>query len=417
MKFQWIPTRSSFYQNGIEIHPNENAFPSKESVSKIESFPNSPIPIENSVFFHQLKKIDNLITKITVLTGLAGIGTITDMMPLVGENRALVSLACSFLTELGSNPSIQAIPGLKNILIHTNISEKKISSKDIGWGIGPLLNAAGRMGNTELSLALLLSKSHDSAQPLIQELIKTNEERKERTKRNIYKTDKYFERHPDIFSKNILFCYEPDMEPGVSGIVATRLVECYSKPAVFITPDHGQARGSIRSFGSENVLDLLKGCEDILNQFGGHPEAGGFAIEIDRIPKLQKRIYELSENWLKDQTFNAKQIQSDLMLLPKDLNKDLMDIIEYIEPSGHGNPAVLLSISSCKILNFSFMGNGKHARFKLLGGGNLKYVIWNDAEKMSRLISIQESLDLWGHLEANHFQGKSNLQFVVTQYK
>ena len=63
------------------------------------------------------------------------------------------------------------------------------------------------------------------------------------------------------------------------------------------------------------------------------------------------------------------------------------------------------------------MGNGKHARFKLLGGGNLKFVIWNDAEKMSRVISTKESIDLWGHLEANYFQGKSNLQFVVTQYK
>jgi single-stranded-DNA-specific exonuclease len=407
----------SYYQNGLEIFFNENNSQFQAPNVKIEVDRNSSIPIANSIFYLQLKKIENLITRITVLTGLAGIGTITDMMPLVGENRALVTLACSFLTELGSNASILTIPGLKNILTHTNLSEKKITSKDIGWGIGPLLNAAGRMGNTELSLALLLSKSNESAQPLIRELIKTNEERKERTKRNIYKTDKFFERHPNLLAKEILFCYEPDMEPGVSGIVATRLVENFKKPAIFITPDHGQARGSIRSFGNENVLDLLKGCEDILNQYGGHPEAGGFAIEIDRIPKLQTRIFELSNNWLKDQPIKTKQIQSDLLVLPKDLSKNLMDVLEYLEPSGHGNPAILLSISASKILNFSFMGNGKHARFKLLGGGNLKFVIWNDAEKMSRVISTKESIDLWGHLEANYFQGKSNLQFVVTQYK
>lgn len=412
--------KSTFYKNGIAIDDSCDSeffdFEVNLSNDKDNSSNNELIPDEHILFFEQLKKIPDLFKKLTTLSSLAGIGTITDMMPLIGENRSMVRLACDYLTELSGNIDIPSLPGIKMILIHTGLLDKKITSKDLGWGIGPLLNSAGRMGNTEIAFDLLLAETDSSAENKIKELIKTNEERKERTKRNVFKTERFFQRHIDLTEKPILFCYEPDLEPGVSGIVATKLVETFQKPAIFITPDHGQARGSIRSCGAENVLDLLKEADGILNQYGGHPEAGGFSVEIHRIPELQEKIYELSIEWLKNIKSPLKTITSDLKVSGQDLNKNLFNVLEYLEPTGHGNPPILLSLEKAKLMNYTFMGNGKHARFKVMGAGSLKFIIWNEAEKMSRLVSMQESLDLWGNLELNTFQGKSNLQFVISQY-
>ncbi|MCZ8237133.1 MAG: DHH family phosphoesterase [Leptospiraceae bacterium] len=411
-----------YFQNGIRIeNPNENEaeifeFNKEAKIQEEYTSLNASIPDELYIFYEQLKKIPDLFRKLTPLSSLAGIGTITDMMPLVGENRAMVRLACDYLSELSSNLNTPSLPGIKMILTHTGLLGKKVSSKDLGWGIGPLLNSAGRMGQTEIAFDLLLADSDQAAESKIKELIKTNEERKERTKRNVYKTEKFFQRNAHLTEKPILFCYEPDLEPGVSGIVATKLVETFQKPAIFITPDHGQARGSIRSCGSENVLDLLKEAQDILNQYGGHPEAGGFSVEIHRIPELQEKIYSLSVEWLKNFDTPVQKIISDLKTRAQDLDKNLFNVLEYLEPTGHGNPPILLSIEKAKVLNFTFMGNGKHARFKLLGAGNLKFIIWNEAERMSRIVSLQESIDLWGNLELSSFLGKTSLQFLVTHY-
>ncbi|MCC5813562.1 MAG: single-stranded-DNA-specific exonuclease RecJ, partial [Leptospira sp.] len=411
-----------YFQNGVSISEENIATMQKDGRIQSEEIElnalpgNESIPASNRIFYHQLTLIPGILQHQYEASGLAGIGTITDMMPLVGENRSLVRFSCHFL-GYSLQGKIEGTPGLNQILKNLKLRPEKVSSKDMGWGIGPLLNAAGRMGRTELAFDLLLADHETIAFEKTQELIKTNEERKERTKRNIHKVNLYFQRHPHKTEKPIIFCYEPDLEPGVSGIVATRLVETYAKPAIFITPDHGTARGSIRSAGRENVLELLKTAEDILGQFGGHPEAGGFSIDIQKIPDLEARFYETAPNWLAMHESVKKEIHSDIECRPEDLKPIFYQQLEKLEPTGQGNPPILISLKDIQPIHFNFMGDGKHARFRVMKAGSLKFVIWNAAEKLSRFLSLNPRISIWGHLEENHFNGKTSLQFLVQHYE
>ncbi|WCL48186.1 single-stranded-DNA-specific exonuclease RecJ [Leptospira sp. GIMC2001] len=413
---------SEYYVNGIKIslsEVTENSALSENSTIDVEL---SELPGTNDnstasrIFFRQLESIPNMIPAIRKMSSLAGIGTITDMMPLIGENRALVRYSCDALSNI-KNGIETSYPGLSALLSKLPGNPTRITSKDLGWGIGPVLNAAGRMGRTDIAYSLLIANDKAIAEQKSDLLLKTNDERKERTKRNLHRVEKYFQRNPERTFHPIIFCYEPDMEPGVSGIVATRLVETYSRPAVFITPDHGQARGSIRSNGTENVLGLLERVSDLLDQFGGHPEAGGFAIEISKIPELEKKMYDASIDWLENKPSKQKFIKSDVRLNPEEISPKIIRELEFLEPTGQGNQPICLSMENIKPLNFNFLGNGKHAKFRVMGCGSTKFLIWNEGERLSKYLSLNPSISIWGSLEENFFNGKTTLQFVVSHFE
>lgn len=124
------------------------------------------------------------------------------------------------------------------------------------------------------------------------------------------------------------------MEPGVSGIVATKLVERYKRPTIFITPDHGHGRGSIRSFENENVLDLLNLVSDLLIHFGGHKEAGGFSIELKNIPILEERLKTAALTWLQQSSTSSIEEQSSVSLQPTEVTETLFKELQYSSPLG-----------------------------------------------------------------------------------
>ncbi len=405
------------FRNGIPFEADSSfSLSLAETIHEGELPGNESIPLSNRIFFLQISKIPKLLETQFEASALAGIGTITDMMPLTGENRALVQMCCHYL-QLSLQGKVQGNLGLIQILRNLNLRPDKVTSKDLGWGIGPLLNAAGRMGKTELVLELLLTNDEETALSKTKELIKTNEERKERTKRNLFRVERFFLRHPERVKAPIAFCYEPDMEPGVSGIVATRMVEVFGKPAVFITPEHGRARGSIRAYGRENVLDLLNAARDLLDHYGGHPEAGGFSVALEKIPDLEKRFFTASFEWLGDSIATKRPLQSDLLVNPEHLTSELLKETEVLEPTGQGNPRILFSIKDAEPIHLNFLGDGTHVRFRVIGAGSLKFILWRNAKMLSDRLSVSSQVSLWGYLEDNYFQSKSNLQFQVIHFE
>ncbi|MCX8000310.1 MAG: DHHA1 domain-containing protein, partial [Leptospiraceae bacterium] len=346
--------------------------------------------------------------------GLAAVGTITDLMPLLGENRIIVWNGCKVIQEIFTNPSRNF--GLYSLLKSLNLNPNKILSKDLGWGIGPVLNAAGRMGRSETAIQLLLSYTQEEADKYCEEILQLNKERKERTKRNIFRVEQYFARNKAREERDIIFCYEPDLEPGVSGIVATKLVEIYRKPVVFITPENGKARGSVRSYGNENVVELLQKVADLLLHFGGHPEAGGFSIELTKIPILEERLIQIGKDWVPTSTQLVSK-HSVFQIFPENLTEELYTEISIFEPFGHANPTPLISIQGAEVLQLRPMGDGTHARFSLLGASpNIKCVIWKRANELNSLVSKKSKIDLWGTLEENYFNGTTSLQFQVVHF-
>ncbi len=364
-----------------------------------------------------LNKYPELQEKLKSLLDLSSIGTITDMMPLFGENRIIVKHGIETLGKvLKTKPENRK--GLYSLMSSLKLNSEKITSKDLGWGIGPALNAAGRMGKTEVAVNLLLAGDSAKAELAARDLLQLNTERKERTKRNLYKVEEYFKRKPERTSEKIIFCYEPDMEPGVSGIVATKLVETYKRPTIFITPDHGHGRGSIRSYENENVLELLNMVSDLLIHFGGHKEAGGFSIELKNISILEQRLKSAADDWLKQESTSLVQEQSIVSFKPSDLTEKIFNQIQILQPFGQENPEPLFSITKVTIINFKPMSDGQHARFQILGASSkIKFIIWNRASELESFISKASSIDLFGHLEENFFNNSTTIQFVVTAFQ
>jgi len=225
------------------------------------------------------------------LTDLLAVGTVADMMPLRGENRMFARIGMGY-EGIGKSSLPVYRAGYRSLLKTLGIGEQRISSRDLGWGVAPTINAAGRMGETKLALDLLLEFSDDKSSELAKNLNRLNTERKNRTSRNESIIAKMLEENPEKLKLPFIFCYHPDLEPGVSGIVATRLTEQYQKPVIYINPDGKHARGSARTYGGVNVLDFIGRASDHFIQFGGHPEACGFSVSFENIEHLEKCLVE-----------------------------------------------------------------------------------------------------------------------------
>ncbi|TGK05317.1 single-stranded-DNA-specific exonuclease RecJ [Leptospira langatensis] len=422
----WVPDGETFFsgtlvKKGIRLFKGDRSeaerhFPGP--YTEWEKTSRGPFP-EREVFYSQISKYPGILNQVLQNLDLASIGTITDMMPLTGENRILVKEGCSTLQRIKSGEYSHR-PGLNRLLSQLDLNKKKVLSRDLGWSIGPALNAAGRMQKTETALSLLLSSSEKEAEGLATDLLKLNEERRERTKRNLFRVEGFLKRKRERTERAILFCYEPDFEPGVSGIVATRLVEQYKRPVIFIAPDHGHAKGSVRAYGEENVLNLLKKAEPIFHQFGGHKEAGGFSLSIDQIPKLAEILFQEASTWLEEERVaqTNQETKSLVSLLPQELREEIYEELGIFEPFGQENPAPLLSIRGAKILSYRPLSDGKHARFKILAAeDSIQCIVWNKAADFSNALRERGELDLWGYLEENTFRGKTNLQFVVDSFR
>ena len=395
----------------------DEIFQSTDSVVTDSLFPNLEEIYRKIDIVTYLTKYPHILEKLKSLLDLSSIGTITDMMPLFGENRIIVKHGIETLSNvLETKPSNRK--GLFSLMNSLKLNSNKITSKDLGWGIGPALNAAGRMGKTEIAVGLLLANNSEKADMSAKDLLQLNTERKERTKRNLYKVEEYFKRKPQRTEEKIIFCYEPDMEPGVSGIVATKLVERYKRPTIFITPDHGHGRGSIRSFENENVLDLLNLVSDLLIHFGGHKEAGGFSIELKNIPTLEERLKTAALTWLQQSSTASIEEQSIVSLQPTEVTETLFKELQILQPFGQENPEPRLSIRNAKIISFKPMSDGQHARFQVLGASNkIKFIIWNRASEFESVIARAPSIDLLGFLEENYYNNSATIQFVVTAFR
>ncbi len=420
----WVPDGETFFsgslvRKGVKLFQGDKSTAEKKFPGTILDWgktSHSEFP-EREVFYSQLSKYPAVLDEVLRNLDLASIGTITDMMPLHGENRIIVKEGCNTLQKIKTG-EYKHRPGLNRLLGQLDLNKKKVLSRDLGWSIGPALNAAGRMQKTEAALKLLLSNSETEAEVLATDLLKLNDERRERTKRNLFRVEGFLKRKQERTERPILFCYEPDFEPGVSGIVATRLVEQYKRPVVFIAPDHGHAKGSVRAYGTENVLNLLKKAENVFHQFGGHKEAGGFSLAIDQIPTLATILIQEAPTWLEEEkTQEIEETKSIVCLRPQELKDELYQQMSIFEPFGQENPAPLLSIKDAKILSYRPLSEGKHARFKILSASeSIQCIVWNKAEDFSETLRQKGSLDLWGQLEENTFRGKTNLQFVVTAF-
>ena len=348
------------------------------------------------------------------MADLAALGTLTDMVPLVDENRSLVRIGIGqalFERQSGRRPYALGYAALMRAL---GLSPELLLSRDLSWSLGPAVNAAGRMGNTRLALDLLLSSHVEGADKLARELVLLNKSRKQRTLRNEKIVCKYFEERQEKLKQPFLFCYHPDLEPGVSGIIATRLCEQYKKPVVYINRDGEHARGSARTWGDFNVLEFLDCAASLFIQFGGHPEASGFSIVYENIDKLEQQLLAGYAK-IKHSKAGAKaaaeaDAKTDsnpkyhLELKPQELEYARFLELQSLEPFGPHNPEPILRLPRVKILRPRYMREGLHVSFQVSQApSDLRFIAWRKGEEIKNAIAKGVSLNLYGCLEADNF--------------
>ena len=331
------------------------------------------------------------------LLQLVAIGTVTDVAPLLDENRYLVSAG---LNSMVHSP----LPGIKKLMQMSRIDKKdKLGTGDISFSIGPLVNAPGRLDHAMKSYQMLISSNELEADELANDINTINKTRQNLTQQAVaIARSKVSEDEP---LSNITLIWDEEFKPGIVGLVASRLVDEYSKPAVVIAVEGNLARGSARSTPNFNMVEALSSCSDLFTKFGGHPMAGGFTIRTQDLHLLKTRMQEINPNTLpanpSQQTLNV-----DANVRISTLTGDTFNMIRLMEPYGESNAEPLFLTTGVQVLSVSFMGKNKqHIRMRILHQGSVWEAVgfnqsnnWVDSYKTLDIV-YSVGLDTWSGRE------------------
>ena len=317
------------------------------------------------------------------------VGTIADLMLLEGENRTIVKAGLAILNE-GTRQ------GFESLIEICGLSGKEITSESVAYAIAPRINAAGRMADPTVALELLLSEDEDDARMLAQQLETENQKRQDiQNKMAEDITQEILA--DDTFTKDrVIVVWGQHYHPGVVGIVASRLVETYAKPAIVLTRDGESFKGSGRSVASFNLHRALEQTKEWLVRYGGHELAAGLTIEEENLENFRRAINEVAN----DVTALAKteSLYVDCCATAGEISVESVSQMSVLAPFGNGNPNPLFMVENVQITGIYPVSDGKHIRLKVKDGSNfLQGVMFNVSPK-EFAYNIGDYIDLTANL-------------------
>ena len=332
---------------------------------------------------------------------LVAIGTVADLVPLKDENRILVHHG---LKQLERTRWV----GLKALMQTAGITPP-VRPDDVGFRLGPRLNAAGRIGAAEAALRLLLTGNEGEAAALAVELDQQNRERQQIEQSTFDAACRLLESDPEFASHCAIVVGEPGWHPGVVGIVAARLVREHHRPALVIGfDDQGVGKGSGRSIPGFSLVQALGGCAGLLSQFGGHEMAAGFSLPMEQLPQFAEAFRTLTKNTLSLDLLTPR-LQIDLRMQGRELNYDFFLAHERLQPFGLGNPQPLLLLERAESLGDVKILKEKHRSFAVRHRGK----IFRAVEFNFRTPLPAPPWDIAFHLEPAKYGDQIQLQLRV----
>lgn len=287
---------------------------------------------------------------------VVALGTIADVVPLVGENRVLAHVG---LDRLNQHRRL----GLRALVDRAGLSGKRITSGQVAFVLAPRINAAGRMGDAELGLRLLLAREEQEAADCAQALEEDNDLRRAKDGAALLEAERRVKDELEPDCRSILLWSE-SWHPGVIGIVASRLVERYGRPALLVAVDGDRGRGSGRSVPGLDLTRLLDGCTDLLLAHGGHAFAAGFSVRRERLPELRARFERLVREQQPGEAAGQRlQVDSDVRV--SECDAELVRYLERMAPHGLDNPEPLFRMLDARVREVSVVGGGKHLRMRV----------------------------------------------------
>ena len=329
---------------------------------------------------------------------IVAIGTISDIVPLIDENRVIAKLGL-MLIKMTKNI------GLRELIISSNY--KQIDSNTISFGIAPRINACGRMGHEKEALKLFLTDNIVEAKEITKNLNKYNLERQEKES-NIYKQALEKLKNENIDEKNSIVLGGDNWYHGVIGIVASKLTESFFKPTILVGFENNEGKGSGRSIPGFDLYGALSASSEYLEKFGGHSMAVGLSLNKANFENFKKKFEEVAEEK------NVKEIlpiiKIDGQITKNDLKLETVEEIKKLEPFGEKNEKPKFLYKALKINSIRALSEGKHLKLSLRDDNQLIDAIGFNLGYMADEFLIGDKVDIVGMLEINEFNGMKKIQ-------
>ncbi|NFO04409.1 single-stranded-DNA-specific exonuclease RecJ [Clostridium botulinum] len=359
------------------------------------------------------------------LIEFVAIATVCDVVDLIDENRIFVK---NGLKMINNTTNL----GLKYLMKETKMDGKEISTYHLGFVIGPCINASGRLDSAKKGLKLLLSQDEEEALNLAKELVELNDERKSMTSDGVEKAIEIIE-GSTMKDDKVFVIYIPQVHESLAGIIAGRIREKYNVPTIILTKAEEGVKGSGRSIEEYNMFEELLRCKDLLNKFGGHPMAAGLSLNENNIDLLREglnRNTKLTEEEL------IPKITIDLPLVLENINYDMINDLELLEPFGKGNSKPLFGAKNVNAVKAMVLGQNKNVlkiKLKTTSGRLIDSIYFGDIEEFEQYITkkynyeeLQKlyggefnsvNLDLVFYPSINEYNGNVSIQIVIQNYR
>lgn len=329
---------------------------------------------------------------------LVCVGTISDIVPLEGENRTIAKLGLMLI-------KVTRNLGLRELIKSSGY--KEIDSNTISFGVAPRINACGRMGHEEEALKLFLAEDLESATKITKELNEYNTLRQS-TEKAIYEEAVQQIEKNHLDANNSIVLGGKGWHHGVIGIVSSKVTDKYYKPSILLSFEDNIAKGSGRSVPGFDLYEGLAKCEDLLEKYGGHSMAVGLTLKKENLENFKERFEQIAQEKNIKELVPIIYIDDELKL--KDINMDLVKSISILEPFGEANKVPLFLIRNLKIDSIRALSEGRHLKLTLRDENFVINAIGFELGYLAEEYRIGDRIDVVGTLEINSFNGFSSIQ-------
>jgi single-stranded-DNA-specific exonuclease len=345
---------------------------------------------------------------------IAAIGTLADVVPLVGENRVIAKLGLQMLSK-GPHKV-----GLRALLDVAGLTGKTIDSYHIAFMVAPRVNAAGRMSTPDIATRLLLAADEamaEEARGLAEQLETENTRRRQEEQDIVAKARKVIETDPDVGSRSVLVVAGESWHRGVIGIVASKIVDAFYRPTIVLSIEDGIAHGSCRSIPGFDILGALESCAPMLLRFGGHKQAAGLQLDAARIKEFRQAVNEWGDARLQPDDLRPR-LWLDGPLTFGNISSQVVSELNTLAPFGPGNAKPIFHTTGVQVVDGPRILKDRHLKASFRQDGRtFRAIHWNAAEREAALTGQKAGVELAFSLEQNEYQGTTYLELRVEDFR
>ena len=341
---------------------------------------------------------------------LVGLAALADIMPMKNENRVFVKNGISSIKK--NRPR----PGLAELFNKMNINIDALTSTDLSWTVIPALNAAGRMGHSDLSLKLVISQDPREREQLANTIYGMNEERKDLVSNAYFKIHESAQQSLSLHSNKLCVSVDESINKGVTGILAARLMQDFNVPTIAVTYENNICTGSMRSCRGFVATSFLDSLGDIFINHGGHNFAAGFSFEKSNLELFLKRVQEKAPSVNLEEESQVINVDAEIPL--EHLTPENFSLIDTFEPCGAESPELVLMTKGIKIIDTIVLGKKEPRHLKLIfdtGKHKIPAMFWGQAERLRKDIAIGKKYDILYNMSRNHYNGTITKQLIIKE--